>query len=235
MVENNTKKFFVVGLGRCGSNLLVELLNKSRSSAGIKLRCYDELFNTDVYSLEKSLETIRNPEEGITYLGCKVLYYQFINYLGGGIETLKYDIIDTVFGGDSTIVHLTRKNKTKQFISTYLATRENKWVYDKYYVPNKFEIPLDKAREFCYNYDLVNRLVVEPYIKDRSGVINISYEDLIKDNTGESNRILSSLGAPKILGNVSTTIVRQSDDTIYSKITNLRDIEDIVGMSVSAF
>lgn len=230
------EKFIIVCPPRSGSNLLVSYLD---SHPGI--RCYAEIFHAGETNMESAmiypktsdlhqrfldasaafLEThffVKPYPKEIVSLGFKLLYNQALGEKGR--QVWSYLVNATAI----KIIHLRRSNLLAGLLSCKRALQTGAWTsLDKQYGVG--EEPIELSYEECLWYFQA----IEMYVKvnglrfKQHRRIDVWYEDLVRDNAGEMQRILDFLGLPCV--DLRTVFRKQSTRALGDGIKNYQALK----------
>lgn len=206
-------KFLVVTLGRCGSNLLCDLLNTHPD-----IRCYQELLvrhfagnaNYEINRLAKGYEDL----EYLNYKGDKSSPDHMKEYLDSvysssdkqcvGFKAAHIHLHEQVeiqrymFNGDVKIIDLQRTNLLRYCVSMDFAVNTKKWhryawtrVWPKGKIKMNTEMLVARFENLVRSRkDFNNRMM-------RCQVYGLTYEEFIKDIKGTVLDVAKFLGVPE--------------------------------------
>ena len=229
-------KFIILCRSRTGSNLLVNLLQSHE-----KMRLFYELFN-DNYNPKDSWDFInqgfpkiwrikqdnpgrfldrfvfREMPKYISAVGFKIFYY----HAQKGKEQAVWDYLKDTKG--IKIIHLKRKNILQTYVSQETALKTNNWVSKgKSNNTNQPSIDLD--------YNLVLKAFEKTRQREQEAeelfaehqIINVIYEDIIKDYAKETKRIQDFLKVDYQPLYISTR--KQSQKSLAEQIHNYEELK----------
>ena len=229
-------KFIILCRSRTGSNLLLNLLQSHQN-----IRLFHELFSNnytpkkfgdfigqeieDVWRIKqdnplKFLDELvfREMPKFISAVGFKLFYY----HAQTDRERIVWDYLKTA--KKIRIIHLKRQNILKTYVSQEIALKTNNWVSQG--KPQKKKYPAVNL-----NYDLVLRAFERTRQREQEGekifaehqIINIKYEDLVRDYVQETKRIQDFLNVDYQPLSISTT--KQSQINLPEQISNYEELK----------
>jgi LPS sulfotransferase NodH len=193
MTESDKKRtpFVVLFQGRCGSTYLVEALAKHS-----RIRCWKEYFSTlkdRKYSAAEQLDWLdsfyNNPPAECTAVGFKTKLDDVLDLQGFAEALGRYR---------ARVIHLQRRNTIKLTVSFFNAMRLNEltgdWnLYEPGDRPERLNIDLERFDTWLQAAE--RRSEAETAFVTQLGLptLNVSYEDLLADETRTLHRIMDFL------------------------------------------
>ncbi len=211
--NKNYTKIVIITRGRTGSNLLVSLLNSHN-----QLRIYGEKFNRVNKKSSRKIYKEIFPKKALKKIGFKIFYFH--------PQDSENDEIWDIINRDKSIkiIHLQRRNLFKAHVSSKIAFKTDKWSNK-----SKKKIPIDQKRvnlDFKELMEYINsthnfiKKTNESY-KDHP-IIEVFYEDLIKDKQDELNRIFDFLEVEPM--QVKSSLRKQNTEKISDLVLNFEEI-----------
>ena len=224
-------KFIILGRSRTGSNLLLNLLQSHQ-----QIRLFYELFNNDYNPknfwdfINQDLEDIwqmkqdhpidfleklifREMPKYISAVGFKLFYY----HAQQGKERSVWNYLKDA--KEIKIIHLKRKNLLKTYVSQEIALQTNNWVSKgKLHKINDTSINLDYSLVLkAFETTRRREQEAEQFFAEHQ-MINIIYEDIVKDYVKETKRIQDFLNIDYQPLSISTR--KQSQKSLAQQIHN---------------
>lgn len=209
--------FIVLGQGRTGSNLLRMAL---QSSPQVVMK--NEIFGGNERVKGKDFDIIsanllRHYPISVKAVGCKIFY----NHLTEE-EWLKFQFLP-----DFKIIHLTRRNQVKLFLSLQIAQKTNQWVENKPGIKPPLEqrqICIDQRQliEFI-RLSHLQREQARQRFKDRA-VLEIYYEDLVADFDRVVTEAITFIGA-KEWDRAKVNLRKQNPEPMRDLILNYDELK----------
>ena len=211
--------FVVITRSRTGSNLLMSLLNSHPN-----IVAKGELFRSlDGKSCKETwVNTFVNMPKQIKYFGFKIFYYH-------PLDSNDKEIWDYIKEDKSIrLIHLTRDNMLKTVVSREIADRTNTWTnkwgkniqlsdkqveIDIDYCLNEFEITKESENSTKNEYN-------------REFFIELTYEDLIKDNQKMMNEVFNFLELKET--KVKSGYKKQNKEKLEELIVNYKDLYEAI-------
>lgn len=216
------KKFIVITRSRTGSNLLISLLN---SHLGIKAG--GELFRRLENKSSTTLwnEIFSKKPKGIKYVGFKIFYYH-------PLDNDNKDVWDYI-KKDKTIklIHLTRKNMLRTVVSREIADKTDTWTnkHGKNIEINDKRVSLDIKK--CFEeFEITKsheKRVREEFKRD--DFIELTYEDLVKNNQNSINDIFDFLELER--KSVKSSYKKQNKESLQDLIINYDELNEAMSTS----
>ena len=229
-------KFIILGRSRTGSNLLVNLLQSHP-----RIRVFYELFSEDYQPnfswdfIGKDLEKIwqlkqenpgyfleklifRSMPQYISAVGFKLFYYHAQKGKDRGVWNYLKN------ARKIKIIHLKRKNILKTYVSQETALITNNWVSQ-----DKLQRTITPLINLDYN--LVNKVFEKTRQREqeaeqlfsRHQIMNVIYEDVVKDYAKETKRIQDFLEIEYQPLYISTR--KQAHKSLSEQIHNYEDLK----------
>ncbi len=217
--KDNYGKFVVITRSRTGSNLLISLLNDHE-----KIRGYGERFRRMLGKTAISeYNNIFPKKSTASWIGFKLFYY---HPLDSDDKTI-WDLIKN--DKDIKIIHLKRENLLRVYISRVIAGKSNNWLR-RSKIKEKVEskriiIDVDELIADIYR---TNNFIQEAndLFKDHS-VLNLTFEDLVKNKENTINKIFSFLNVAQI--SVQSPLKRQNSESIKDLVLNYEELKNKLG------
>jgi glycosyltransferase involved in cell wall biosynthesis len=216
-VSSNYQKFVIVAHARTGTNLIVDLL-KQHPNIEVHGECFKDV-------REESCDNIWNGIFDKKYykidaVGFKLFYYHPVYGSDQSIwETLKNNT-------KTKVIHLTRANILRTIISQKLAHRNNSWCErigsDR--AAKKKDVFLDtseceqKIRQIiCWQNETMKKF-------ENHEVLEIKYEDFVKDINGSFDRLVKFLGVNHFPAKIN--LRKQNPEPINELLSNFDDLKE---------
>jgi len=179
-------KFIVITRSRTGSNLLMSLLDSHPNiiAKGELFRSLDDKSCKEVWD-----NTFTNMPKNVKYFGFKIFYYHPLD--SEDKEIWNYIKMDK----NIRLIHLTRQNMLKTIVSREIAGKTSTWTNKR---GNNIRIN-DKRVEMDLDYCLNEFEITQEYENktrnefDRDFFMELTYEDLIRDNQKMMNKVFNFL------------------------------------------
>lgn len=209
--DKNYEKFIVIASGRTGSNLLISYLNSHPN-----IEAEGELFrDMEGRSCKEVWDDLySNKPKSIKMAGCKIFYYH-------PFHTEDKSVWDYILNDKSIkIIHLTRENKLRTYLSLEIANKTDMWSRKK----NK-NISLNK-KQVEINFDeFLDRLnIIEQYenetrskFKDHS-FLEISYEQLVNNKKDTMKSVFGLLDIEE--SEIKSNYKKQNKEKVSDLILN---------------
>lgn len=213
--HKNYVKFVVITRSRTGSNLLISLLNSNPN-----IRAYGEKFNR---LKKKNCNLIYKeifPMKSYKAIGFKIFYQHPID----SEDKTIWDLIKR--NKNIKIVHLQRKNILRIHISRLIAGKTKRWSSIK-----EGEIEVDTKKIFIDFEKLIDDVNnTKNWVNnlnnefENNRIINIYYEDLVKNKNETIKDICKFLGVPHYKS--SSKLKKQNPEKIEDLIINYNEIKE---------
>ena len=212
------ERFAIVGYARTGSNFLSSGLESSAST-----RLHKEIFGAHSREIGKDYEKIlgrmyQKQPRSVKVVGFKLFYYHLTN--DEWEKFLHHD--------DIKIIHITRKNVLKTILSLDIALKTDQW--------NTSFIRLKSVEKKTRleTQNLLDRIeeirayeeITRSRFKDRD-ILEITYEDLVRDPMSEFKRVEEYLGINDIDPN-RITLRKQNPEKLSVLIENYDEVSQIL-------
>lgn len=214
--EKDYIQFVIVCQARTGSNLLMSLLNSHP-----EVRALGEEFSLmSNKTTTQKIKAIFPPKAVKKIVGFKIFYYH-------PLDSNDLDIWEYLRTNKNIkIIHLTRQNTLRTFLSRKIAFKTKKWRDTKVIPREKKKTFLDReefddfaARTMQYEQATRKSFAEHDYME-------ISYEQLVKNKRTVLPVILRFLKASKDL-DLWTPMVKQNPEDLADLIINYEDFKDI--------
>ena len=127
------------------------------------------------------------------------------------------------------IIHLTRINTLRSYVSLKIAEKTNRWHESinstNFPSDKKIKIDLEDYLKYCNNTANYIKLIQNQYSKSHD-YIELTFEDLVAKNQKSLNRIFDKLKL-KIL-DVHTKMIRQNPESLSNLIINYNEVESFI-------
>lgn len=213
--DKKYKKFVIISRSRTGSTLLMAFL-RSHPNVHMEGELFKELKGRSCQQIWNSLYSKR-PKK-IQQVGFKLFYYHPFDDDKQVWEFLNND-------DDISVIHLRRKHLLKAYVSQKIGEKTRKWtenINNQEVIKDK-KVSLDpkacvEVFETISNYeeDTRNRF------GSRANYMEITYEDLVKDQQGEMDIIFEKMGLPAHV--VSAKLKKQNPEPLKSLVTNYEEL-----------
>ncbi|MDK2771861.1 MAG: sulfotransferase [Flavobacterium sp.] len=210
--KRNYGKFVVITRSRTGSNLLISLLNSHQ-----KIEAYGEVFSL---LQNKSCKEVYNeifPEKSSKTTGFKIFYYH-------PQDSEDKSIWDYLISDKNIkIIHLRRENFLRVHLSKLIADKTDVWVSTSN--ENKIEDKkvLVDVNLFLKDVEKTNLFIEKTrnQFKDHQ-YIEITYEELVKDNQKILSNILSFLNLSDC--KLNSPLKKQNNEKLEEIILNYDEV-----------
>ena len=219
------ERFAIVGYARTGSNFLAAGLDSSVST-----RLHKEIFAAHNREIGKDFEKIlaklyQKQPRSVKVVGFKLFYYHLTEE-----EWEKFLLPD-----DIQIIHLTRKNILRTIVSLDIALKTNQWH------TSFFRLKSAGKKTRLDTQHLLDRLeeirvyeeITRTRFKDR-GLLEIVYENLVRDPEGEFKRLEKYLGINDIDPN-RITLRKQNPEKLSVLIENYDEVSQALADTKYAY
>ena len=212
------KKFVVISRSRTGSTLLMALLNKHTN-----IICEGELFkNLDNKSCAEIWHTLYNSKnKKIKQVGFKLFYYHPFDEDKSVWDFIKKDT-------DISIIHLTRKNLLKSYVSQKIGEKTKQWT-ENVNRPHNFDVSSKQIvldfKECLETFETISTFETNARqtFNDRE-IIEVTYEDLSTDYSQVMSRVLKQLNLPN--EELVTVLKKQNPEPLKKLILNYEELKD---------
>lgn len=208
-------KFIVITRSRTGSNLLISFLNSHPN-----IMAKGELFRRLEGLTSKKLwdKIFINKPKKMKYIGFKIFYYHPLDCNDKAVwDFIKKD-------QNIRLIHLTRQNMLKTIVSREIADKTNTWSNKS---RNNIQIK-DKQVEIDIDYCL-NELEITHQFENktrnefnREFFMEITYEDLIRDNQKIMNEVFDFLDIEET--KVKSSYKKQNKEKLEDLIINYKEL-----------
>ena len=211
--HGNLPVFIIYASARTGSNVLVSLL-KSHPNIHVYGEIYAKFRGSTTEGIWKRMVSSHKPKK-IKLVGFKIFYNHPRH--DGNME-----IWEKLQGRkDIKVIHLTREDKLRTFLSRKIATQTDEWKN----LNGKADIPLEKRRTSLSIQEFQEwsawldekRELTKPYLKDHEW-LEVTYESLAQNQTEEIRRIMDFLGMES--SEVKSQYKKQNQEKLSELITN---------------
>lgn len=209
-------RFIILGRSRTGSNFLKGLLNSHPN-----ILTYEETFrgaDKQNYDVIKKLSNVWNKyPRKIKAVGFKLFYYH--SHKGENQRLWKKILSDKSI----RIIHITRRNMFKTYVSRYKAELTQRWTDVKQGRDANMVVTLDYA-DILSDFKWTQRIERE-YRKKFSNhkVFEIVYEDLAKNTNMVMNDVLDFLKVEK--KELSPTTTKQQSEKLKDTVSNYNELK----------
>lgn len=216
--HKNYARFAIVSYARTGSNYLSDGIKSSKS-----VQMYHEIFaehNREVGNdFDKVISRLyRRQGRRIENVGFKLFYYHLTD-----VEWEKF-----LSHKDISIIHLTRRNRLRTFVSLEIAFKTDKWTSGRKDLSLQSRIIRLNPNKLIKKIEEIEKY--EKTAKERffdRKMIEVVYEDVVKDPINEFMRIGKFLGITDIdLQKIH--IRRQNPESLRDLIENFDEISKLL-------
>ena len=220
--DREYEKFIIVTRSRTGSNLLISLLN-SHSQIFARGEIFRRLEGKSCDQIWKAF--FRKRPSHLAFIGFKIFYYHPLD----SDDKSVWDFIQD----DKKIknIHLKRRNILKTYVSREIAGKTDIWTNKK----NK-KIPLSERRITVDLEDLKKEIDLTLQNQDDFGarfqnhdILDIWYEDLVKNKEKEMHRLFDFLGVEK--QKVESSYKKQNKESLKDLIINYDEVSKALSKS----
>jgi len=233
--KSHYRRFVIVCIARTGSNWLVDLLNSHS-----KVLAFGELFRSNT-AIGWDIPPFRNYQntrlihlyrsDPIAFLDKQVFRKWPANYSAIGFKLFYNHASESPYSmvweylrrnQDIAILHIKRRNLFEQYVSLTLARETGLWV--KTGSSDQEQVPVRLKIESCQQHFIwVRNLELEAarFFNDHH-VLDIHYEDLVRDIGFEMQRVQNFLGL--LPEQVSSTMRRQKNAPLSQMISNFDEL-----------
>lgn len=213
--HKNYGKFVVVTKSRSGSNYLKSLLN-NHPEIESEGELFRRLYGRNSFSFWNRNFSFK--KHSIRMVGFKLFYYH-------PLDTNDRSVWDFIKLDTSIkLIHLRRQNLLEMYVSQELANKSNVWSSkDKQVqkIDNRIEIDYEDFIKYCEEIRYWENSFLENF--SSHSILEISYEELIKDTNLNVIRIFDFLNVKPVL--VSSDFKKQNRNSISSLIINFEIFE----------
>lgn len=217
--HSSYRKVVIVCQARTGSNLLVSLLN-SHPNVSISGEIFDFLNGQSTKDIWNN--QFKKYPKKIKVVGFKIFYQHPFDG-----EKDVWGIINK--DPSILIIHLTRKNTLRSYISLKIAEKTNRWhesINSKDFPSEKkIKVDIEEYSKYCIKTDNYIKLTQKHFSKSHD-FIELSFEELTKDNQKCINKISASLALETFY--VSTKMIRQNPEPLNNLIINYNEVESFM-------
>lgn len=210
------KKFIVITRSRTGSNLLISFLNSHPNiiAKGEVFRRIGDKPSIMVWNnfFSKKLKNVK-------YVGFKIFYYH-------PLDSQDKDVWNYIKNDKKIkLIHLTRENMLRTVVSREIADKTNTWTnkHGRKIETKDKRISLDVEKCFEEFETTKNH---ENGIRDkfkRTDFLELTYEDLVKNNQDSINKVFNFLQVENRL--VKSSYKKQNKESLRELIINFDDLE----------
>jgi LPS sulfotransferase NodH len=213
-------KFVIITRSRSGSSLLMGLLN-SHPDVLAKGEMYRRLYGRNSGKLWNRIFSKKNKK--ISQVGFKIFYYHPLDSKDRSV----WDFIKS--DSNIRIIHLTRRDKLKTYLSKVIALKTDEWYNKK----KKSKLSLEKRKVNLNPSDFIRecetiksweKSVATTFASHR--VINVYYEDLVSDNSRVMSNIFRFLDISQV--EVKPSYTKQNTESIDQLVLNYEEFSEVV-------
>ena len=216
--DKNYKKFVIISDARTGSTLLMQLLNLHPDIIALG----EEFKNLREKSCKEIWNDIfrKRPKE-IQWVGFKLFYFH-------PWQNQDQDVWDFIKADEEIIIiHLTRKNILRSFVSKQIGLKTRKWTenINRPHSLDKHDKKVIMDPKKCLqNFESINAYIdqTENQFKNHE-IISVVYEDLDDNKQEEMNRLYNELGLEEM--EVSTFMKKQNSEKLSELILNYSELK----------
>lgn len=214
--HKNYRKFVIISRSRTGSTLLMALL-RSHPNVHIEGELFKKLNGESCRTVWDRL--FRKHPKSIQQVGFKLFYYHPFDADQSVWEFLLND-------KDISVIHLRRLNLLRAFASQKIGEKTKKWTQHKSdSTTHDKTIALDIA-ECKETFEKISAYEerTRKQFQDHHTYVEVTYENLAKDNQKVINELFDKLGLPEF--NASTVLKKQNPEPLERLIENFDDLKD---------